>query len=325
MGMYGGLYGGVRYIGALVNNIDQINKLDEQIQDIVSAKKEDSVVSIFQMPYPFFSDGINPVIKLHTVARPTHISGYVPRNKKLFTYPYMFLTVDTINDSHDYRFEQSWNENKSISFRLVCGMSPNPEIVVYPTMYNGFSVYNPTESVSCSGFPQCAFSIDTFRAWVAQKAFGQFSGLFGAAVATGAGIATGGLAAGVIGAVGIAASIANIVKDSTQGSKTRGNQGASTDVAIREKGVYFKQMCVNPESARMIDDFFDRYGYSCCRIKIPNRRVRPYWTYTKTQNCSLSGFVPVEHLAKIKSIYDKGITFWKEMTHVGNYSLDNRV
>lgn len=325
----GGLYGGVTYQGALVNNIEQVNNLDEKIKQIITDRKEDSVVSIFMMPYPFFSDGINPVMHNLTINRPTTLDGYQPKNNKLLTYPYVFLTVDAINDSHDYYFEQS-EEAGLLRFFMVCGMSPNPEIITYPYDYNGFTGYNPTESVTCTGFPQCAFTIDSYRAWLAQKAFGQVAtaittgaGAIGTALAATTGV--GAIAAGVLGAVGMASQVGNMTKEATQGSKTRGNQGSSTDVAIRQKKVVFKTMSVTYEYAKMIDDFFDRYGYACCQIKIPNRNVRPYWTYTQTQNCSLSGFVPSDDLAKIKSIYDKGITFWNDGTHVGNYSLDNSI
>jgi hypothetical protein len=84
-------------------------------------------------------------------------------------------------------------------------------------------------------------------------------------------------------------------------------------------------MGVTEQSAKMIDDFFDRFGYATKRIKIPNRNVRPHWTYTKTLDVAIRGNVPVDDMRKIKAIYDNGITFWRNGSEVGNYSLDNTV
>lgn len=337
----GGIYSGIKYETAAFTSIEQVNAIDNRLKELVSQKKDDSVVSIFMIPSSFLGDGMYPIQQQKTIDRPTSVAGYTPRNKKLLSYPYCFLTVDTVNDSHDYMFESGLNGK--IGFNMVCAMSPNPEIVVYPVNYNGVASknsVNPTESVSCAGFPQCAFTIDSYRAWIAQKAGGQILSTVGSAITAGVGavgaagaVAAGTaatavaapVAAGALGAIGLANSIYNMTKDSTQGSKTRGNQGSSTDVGLRVKGVYFKHMCVTRNYAEMIDSFFDRYGYSCCKIKVPNRNVRPYWTYTKTQNCSAKGNVPVSHMAKIKSIYDRGITFWNNGLNVGNYGLNNAV
>jgi hypothetical protein len=73
----------------------------------------------------------------------------------------------------------------------------------------------------------------------------------------------------------------------------------------------------------MIDDFFTMYGYAVRRCKIPNRSSRPHWNYVKTIGCCITGSVPADDMRKICSIYDAGITFWKNGNEVGNYSLNN--
>lgn len=325
----GGLYTGIKYYAGLVNNIEQVSQLDAYIAEKVDKRKEDSIVSIFMMPYPFYTSGTSPIFRRQTFTKPTTIQGYTPRNKKLLTYPYNFLTVDTLNDSHDYRYEM-FRTTDTFDFIFACGMSPNPEIVCYPMAYKGSINENSTETVTCSGFPQCAFSIDAYRAWLAQKSTGQFLSAAGSGIASIAGMAAattpaGMAVAGVLGAIGIASSVNSMVKDSTQGSKSRGNIGTSTDVAMRYKGIFLKHMQISGEQARMIDDFFDRYGYSCCRIKIPNRNTRPYWNYVKTNHVDIHGAIPADHMDKLRSIYDNGITFWKHGSNVGNYSLNNSI
>lgn len=338
MPLIGNIYSGITYTGAPVNSIDQVNSLDAKLKTLVTERKEDEVVSVFMIPSTFFGDGSSVISRNFAVNRPTTLDGYTPRNKKLLSFPYMFLSVDTVNSSKEYYYERS-NNQAQLSFILSSSMNPNPEIVVYPTNYNGQTGQNSVESVVCSGFPQCAFTIDSYRAWLSQKSVGETIGAVGSGVTAVAGgigaagaIAAGSaatavapVAAGILGAVGLASSVYGMVKEATEGSKVRGNQGGSTHVGTHNKGIYFRQMSINGKYARMIDSFLDRFGYTCGEIKIPNRNVRPYWTYTKTQECSLSGFVPSDDLDKIKSIYNKGITFWNNPTHVGNYSLDNTV
>jgi hypothetical protein len=65
------------------------------------------------------------------------------------------------------------------------------------------------------------------------------------------------------------------------------------------------------------------YGYAQHIRKVPNRAVRPHWTYTKTIGCCVKGSVPADDMASICAIYDKGITFWKNGDEVGNYNLPN--
>ena len=72
-------------------------------------------------------------------------------------------------------------------------------------------------------------------------------------------------------------------------------------------------------------DYFDMFGYATHRVKIPNRSIRPHWNYVKTNGCVLRGNAPADDVRKICTIYDDGITFWKNGDEIGNYSLDNSV
>lgn len=84
-------------------------------------------------------------------------------------------------------------------------------------------------------------------------------------------------------------------------------------------------MGIKPEYAATIDNYFDRYGYKQNLLKVPNRNVRPHWTYTKTVGCTITARCPADAESAICSIYDSGITFWRYGDEVGNYSLDNTV
>lgn len=325
----GGLYTGLSYVASPVDDAAGVKTVDDLLQSLVDARLEDTVVAIFMMPTAFYPTGEQPVTKGAAVARPTSIDGYLPHNKKLFTYPYTFCCVDTLSETHNYRFEWSQSPD-TLHFSMTCAMSPNPEIVCFPRGYNGTqgdtpetATVNATETVCLSGFPQCAFTIDAYRAWLAQSSTQGLLGLTGAAFGTSLAALSGNLAGGTLGLVGVASQVTNMLMQATAGSKNRGVQGSSTEVGYRVKGIYFKLMTITAQYAEMIDDFFSKYGYATCKIKVPNRNVRPHWTYTKTKDVSIYGDVPNEDMVKLRTIYDNGITFWNNADEVGNYALDN--
>lgn len=346
-----GLYTGLEYSVYSLDN--EVSTADDYLQSLVDDNKVDSVVGITVMPSilsDYSGHASEPVeigitINRINVFNPNDGSSggsYTPRNKKLLCYPFKFLSVDTICDSHEYRFEYSKTKT-DIPFRVLAALSPNPEIIIAPRNYNGHmgnDSFNACESVTLSGFPQCAFTIDSFRAWLAQSSIPDVAGISAAGITTAAG-AAGGIGAAVAGAgaltvaapVAVAAAgaialvggVSSLINKFTKGSRTRGSQGASTLTAAREYIPHFRHMSIRPEKARIIDDYFDRYGYVCGRLKIPNRNVRPHWTYTKTQAVNITGNIPTNDLDKIKSIYNNGITFWRNGYEVGLYNLDNRV
>lgn len=329
-----GMYAGIDYTIAPINTPAQIQAVDDYLNNLVSNNKQDIVVSIFVAPTAFVDNAetSEPVHRFYTLVRNRTIDGYTPRNLKLLTYPYNYVAVDTLNEAHNYRFEYSHDQNNQLTFFLIATMSPNFSISVVPFQYNmdakpgtGWDRLNWTESVEITGFPQAAFTIDSFRAWLAQHAVGDVIGIAGQGIGTIGNFASGNVAGGVLGMLGIASSINSAMINATQGSKARGNQGSSNAQALGAKAATFKRMSITAEYARMIDDFFDRYGYSCCKIKKPNRNVRPHWTYTKTRDCNITGHIPADDMAKIKSIYNNGITFWKIGSEVGNYGQNNSI
>lgn len=329
MAFIGGLYTGLEYVAGLVNDDEEVATLDSYLNTLVELNQQDSVVSIFMMPTLFYTTDATPSTRNIAIERPTDLNGYTPRNNKLLTYPYCFLTIDCINDCKNYRYEFS-GDNGKLHFALYAGLSPNVEIACCPRNYNGsgavegsIGTMNFSEELIMTGFPQCAFTIDAYRAWVAQKANGEYLGLLSSGIGVGAGIATGNLVVAGVGAVGMASTINSMLIESTKGSTARGNQGSSSLTAMRAKDFYIKFMCITNDYARMIDDFFDRYGYAVDRLKIPNISARPHWNYTKTKDCTITGSVPADDMRKICNIFNSGITFWKHGSEVGNYSLDN--
>lgn len=322
-GYQGGLFSGVNYIAGLINTPEQVQSLLDYLDATVDVNKEDSVVSIFLMPTEFYTTESSTSFQVSRVDKNNTIHGYTPRNKKLLTYPYNYLSVDCGNNDAIYRYE--WFKDEYCDFAMFGCVSCNPQIMLVPQNYNGSDGdnFNYVEKLVMQGFPQVAWGIDSFRAWLAQEASSTAIQGIGSIASVAGGGMTGNPMAMIGGIMGLANTANNIVLATNRPSQAKGTNSGTIDVATRSKDFYFRQMQISAEYARIIDDYFDMFGYATRRVKIPNRSVRPHWNYVKTNGCVLTGNAPADDVRKICSIYDDGITFWKNPSEVGNYSLDN--
>ena len=100
---------------------------------------------------------------------------------------------------------------------------------------------------------------------------------------------------------------------------------SNIDVADSNFGYAINVMQITAEYAKIIDNFFERFGYAVKLNKVPNMDTRPHWNYVKTTDAYIKGNCPADALSKIISIFNHGVTFWKVPSEVGNYSLDNHI
>lgn len=147
-------------------------------------------------------------------------------------------------------------------------------------------------------------------------------------------IATGALGGAVVSstrtAVGnIAESIqAKNTADITMGSTV----GGDTPQAHGHKNFTFYRMTVDPQYAKMVDDFFTMYGYTMNEIMDIKTHLntvktrRRHYCYIKTTNFIVQGGIENKYKLEIASILNNGITFWyKTDEPMGDYSVDNKV
>lgn len=339
-GLYGGLFSGIEYIAKEVDSPEEIIALTAFLDNLAEDNKQDAVVSIFMMPREFFPEGVDeetgrkyvaptPVRKFFDVNKNNTLGNYTPRNKKLLTYPYNYMAVDCGNNGAIYRYEW-FGDNLNCEFRLECSLSCNPEIALVPVRYNGTdsNKANITEKLVMNGFPQIAWTIDSYKAWLAQNSVS--TAIEGAT--TVANVAISAVLPNPIKPLALAHNVSSIAQTAEKfrqaiirPDQARGTSNGGVDVATRTKNFYFKRMVIQPQYAKIIDDYFDMYGYATNLIKKPNISSRPHWNYVKTRDCVIVGNAPADDISKITKIYDSGITFWKSAREVGNYSeLDNR-
>ena len=84
-------------------------------------------------------------------------------------------------------------------------------------------------------------------------------------------------------------------------------------------------MSIRPEYARIIDDFWNMYGYKVNIVKTPSITGRQYWNYVKTADCNVEGDIPQEDLQIIRKMFNNGCTLWHNANNIFNYNLSNNI
>lgn len=84
-------------------------------------------------------------------------------------------------------------------------------------------------------------------------------------------------------------------------------------------------MCIKPEYARIIDDYFDMYGYKVNRVKVPNLKSRKNWNYIKTIGCNITGNFPQDDITALQELFNNGLTIWHNASTMYDYSQSNSI
>lgn len=318
----GGTYCGI-YSGLCFTVFDRASEVNAMLENLTSKNKADSIVAIFQMPKSMVG-GIGSAAQGYTITKSKNysdIDGYVPRNNKLFTHPYNFLYVTNL-DGNSAEFHYEYFSDSACNFRLAGDMSCNPQVFLAPENYKGV-ITNYNEKMVLDGFPQCAYSTDSFQQWLAQNGASTAVSVLGSAFSMGMGIATMNPFAVAGGGLSIAGTLAKIGETASLPPQAHGSAGSSASFAVGIKDFAFMHMTIRAEYARIIDNYFDMYGYAVHRVKIPNINTRPSWNYVKTIESKIVGSIPFEDIEKIRSIFDSGITFWHG-DFVGDYNRANK-
>ena len=307
---YGNIYSGLK----LTKGYSNAGMFEDWLGNQLTAHP-DSVVSIFMFSSPSSDTYI-------CSKRLTNIDGYVPKNNKLFTYPYNFLYVtDNEGTAANFRYEFFDTENCQFNFSTV--LSPSPSNIMWPSHYNGVANTNYNEKIIIDGYPQCSWYSDAYQAYLAQNSAKITNNMIMGVTSVGIGAYTGNYGQAAGGLANIMSLLTQQHDASAMPPQARGQQNGDALFAINAKGPQFYQAFIHSDQAEAIDAFWSMFGYPMRRIAVPNRHTRPYWTYVKTIGCNLVGGIPYNHIAKIKSIYDGGITWWTNGANIGNYSLNN--
>ena len=355
--MYDGIYGSAE-IWAYPANTDGVQLVNAKVNQYV--QKPDAIIGMYMCPLdiigtltpdPRWQDnpednpgyhlgygasGVSLQAQLPAPVLTDTLDGYRPKNNKMYTYPYNFVHVDNANGSElSLRYE--FFEGKRPAFQVFGTITQPVECMLRPCSYKGVPGYQQgfgytslnTETLQLSGFPICSWNVDAYQAWVAQNSvplvlntaadIGKMA--IGSTFSTNPGAS---LATGIIGEVSNIMSQVYQASISADISKGSFNNGGA-NIAATKQSFFWGRCSVTAEYARMIDEYFTMFGYATNRVKKPNIGTRPHWNYVKTLGCTITGSIPGDDARKICNIYNTGITFWKNGSEVGDYSLDNSV
>lgn len=320
----GGIFSGLEY-----TTFDNTASGAVQAENFIknAGSKSDGIVSVFLMAKAMDTKDATPNVydlKIDKNYSLKRADGSAPKNNKLYVYPYNFLYVTNLQGTTAVYPYEYFNDEQC-RFVLRGDKTPNPAVMLVPGKYKGID-FNYDEKMMLQGYPQLGFATDTFRAWLAQNA----AGIGADAIATALSatlISTPKEAAEFAVNTGgkVAHTLAQVHQAAIAPDQAKGVGSPSTLAALKLLDFRFINKHIRGEYVSIIDDYFTMFGYARHRVKVPNRKVRKYWTYTKTAGCVVHGSVPCDDMNKICSIYNNGITFWTDGNNIGNYSLDNSI
>lgn len=341
--LYDGIYGGVRLFAYQSNDVTNINaKLYEYIE------APNSVVSMYMCPrilvpnvpvggkiLSYGQGGVSNIVTCDAITGSEDFEGYTPKNKKLYTYPYNYFNIDNATGSTLPLRYEFFDDLKPV-IRIEGTITQPVKCVARPCSYKGVSSYSDlggytslnTESISLDSYPMCTWATDAYAAWSAQNSvpivlntLGSVVGLIGSLAGNKGGEK---ISASTSIFSNITSILSSTYKASISADICRGNtHNGNVNCANGRQQFYKSRVHVTKEFAEIIDNFFTMYGYATNRVKKPNTGGRPKWNYVKTGGCLAVGSVPADDMSKICGIYDNGITFWKNASEIGDYTLDN--
>lgn len=175
----GGMVNNV-YTGLCINEFSSASAATDFINRATNANKLNGIVAIFQ--------AINyNTTKTLTINqnRSSLFEGYVPKNNKMYSYPYSFLQV-LGNDGGNAIFRwEYFSTFGSGAFRINTSPSISSQMLITPTNYKGKSGYNPAERMIIENVMLCSWNGDTFKANLAQT-IGKYAVPAQVAIVTGA-------------------------------------------------------------------------------------------------------------------------------------------
>lgn len=327
-----------------VTTDDGLEKINGLLKEYNDQGAQDAVIGLFMSPKLCIGALGGKEIKPETTSMQISgnaFEGYKPKNKKLYSYPWLYCLADNNQgNTHIYRYEYSYNQDKSIEFDSYGTIATLPQVLTAPKNYKTRENLKHglmQEALINSSFPMCSFSSDTYRAWLAQNkssiALSQVQTAVNSTIGLGtsiAGLAGGSLQGGINGsskttsafwdALGM---LANQTDRSRNAGVTHGKAlSENVMTGIKECGVDFYEMSCKRQFAEMADSFFEQFGYPINKITMPNLRSRSRWNYVKTSHCGFTGNIDLDQLKKLRNIFDNGVTLW-HTDDIGNYSLSN--
>lgn len=315
----------------------------EQLVNIIQSYGEgrnEAIIQVYLVPKCFVNNTneslqylgqSSPLYIEKTLQRPTTIDGYSPKNKKLFTFPYCFLNLSNNNGTTNTYLYELFNDD--IKFNIKGVPSVGGSIKCNPYNYKNNGEYNNEEEGIMAGkYPTLSWSEDSYTNWLTQNAVNIGLGLSSNLLSIVGGVASGNpisAVGGIVsGSMGIASQMGSIYQHSLVPYTAQGNtNGGDINVSSDSNTFIFYQMNIKQEFAKIIDDYFTRFGYKINRVKIPNITGRQNFNFIEIGSEDVIGYgtVPAVYMDNINNACRKGVTIWHSHNNLGNFNVSNNI
>lgn len=269
--------------------------------------------------YYVVADNVTPKTFNTTINKVNSFSGLTIKNNKCFVYPYNYLFVTNNNgSSNTYKYEDFSTANCVFENALAITLGISGRLI--PKNYKGMTKALD-ESIPLGKYPTCSWSSDAYTNWLTENAVNIPTKIVNSVVSTvskGSMLSASGEIANLIGEFRQASLLPNI-----EGGQNTGDvMWASQNIKFTFRGFRAKD-----EYMKIIDSYFNRYGYSIKTIKEPNITGRTYWNYVEIGNAEEIGYgtTPANFMETINNACRKGVTIWHNHDNIGNYNLNNTI
>lgn len=360
-GLIQNTYQGLKYIGFNANDLG-VGYCNAWLKRMNEGGKAGAINSISMVPSAglTYSSGGNGKLNIniedpngnvgekeYLINYSTLDDDYIPKNNKLFCWPYHFFSITTLDgQSYDFKYEDIIQSDPvpgttTMKFKFKFAFGTDPTYFMYPSYYMKCN-NNYDYGIKLSGFPKCNWNFGVWENYYAQQdtniTLSMLSSALGSANQAASGVmnssggskgslaASAGMSIAQAGMGALQAGLNTFGGLSVQKSQPDQSRGASNvggvnynmetmDFWIIHKRLHWGYVV-------KIDDYFTKFGYRVNSTGVPNLHTRKYWNFLKLDQPSVTGNMPVGDMAAIKQILSNGITFW-HTTDVGNYDLNN--
>lgn len=361
-GLIGGVFNSLHFFAT--NTIASATKIIQAYDDVGSGTTSEAIVNIYMIPkccvniqnsgnttlhgYSLYAIKNYFTTGTYQLQQPSVLAdNYTPVNKKLLTFPFSYFYLsnnsgeDIIYHYEDFPFETiGGNTARTMSYKKSIVPSTSLSAKLYFVKYKGWTetadygtkLYE--YGINYAKVPVCAWETDYYTNWLTQNGInvnvGLASGIAGGLLGAGASIATGNIVGLASSAIGIGTTIGNTLGELRRAETTppqaQGNVNTGDfNYAFLRNSISFYHMSIKKEIAIIVDNYFSCYGYRVNKVKLPNITGRRNWNYVKTIGCYIEADIPQEDLQQIKSMFDKGITFWHNPATFADYSQNNDI
>lgn len=287
-----------------------------------------------------FSGQNIPVTSAFQISKPYDLDGYVPKNAKLFTFPYCYLAVSNNTGlTNILHYEKFINQECTFNFYGIPSQNSSAKIV--PVNYGKVNQEVENEGIIMGKLPTLDWNNDYYSDWLLSNSNSYNSTL-------GSNVINTMMSAGIIGAgailenpflmisgvTGTMSGIGNISsslalkqdKQMIPNSSCGNGTGGDITTAMGKNCFEFYEYTIKQEYAKIIDSYFSMAGYKVNEVKLPNITGRQNWNFVKTIDCNIEGTeIPEKDIEELKKMFDKGITFWHNYSTFRDYSQDNPI